>query len=695
MNRHDSLRVFALLLCLCWGAGLARAEAAPMFHPRTLLGGEYWGTVPKDGYLDYLGAVKPDLIHGSLLGPELCSAVYGAGKLKGITPVYPEVGTVKEYLAWWRSFNAEAHRRGVKVQGTFSLTYVWGDREKHTGFFKYYGDLWEADVLGAKPSPSPEAFLRMDAAGQPIHDKYNDWYTYAGCLNNPTWRQLLKQMVKAGIDAGFDGFMVQFPYFDNRCVCPYCQEKFKAFLTANYTQEELQKEMGIPDLAAHKFAVIGSPEKTTPSTPAKPESKQAQFPKLDLAARQFGAVCVKDCFDDVFVEYGRTLKPDLVLSMWTHFRQFVAEDATNTDFNNYLDERTLLPIERWGKGENYLWYSSPMYKSDLKNGVLGDSALDGRVLRAMAGDTAFELLKYDYFRWRVVTAESLASGGICFGAKDGGWSGGQDREEPYHLKSYYQFIRDNDAYLNPLKRESYAEVAMIYPRQAILAGDATFFGPFRNIGRALLKAHILFDVIIDQKMTAADLAKHKAVIVFPHQVTEAQRQLLSRYIAAGGKVIVHDAHLVDGSLKLEGDLSNREDTARKIAELAGTPFSTFDAPWTVQVYADRQPKDHRVLVHLVNFNRDESQGNKELPIAAAPVKMDLRLPENFMVTGVKFLTPEAKDVHLAFKQQGGRVQLTTPGYLVYGLVVIQGKPAPNRVPRASMIRHGQSRSLHW
>jgi len=673
MIRVETCRVLVLLLCLAWGAGLVWAET-PIFHPRTLLGGEYWGTTAKEGYLNYLGAVQPDLIHGSLLGPELCSSVYGAGKLVGITPVYPPVGTVKEYLAWWKNFNAEAHQRGVKVQGTFSLTYVWGDQEKHTGFFKYYDDLWEADVLGPKPAPTPDAFLRVDAEGKPVHDKYNDWYTYSGCPNNPTWRQLLKQMVKAGIDAGFDGFMVQFPYFDGRCVCPSCQAKFKAFLAANYTKEELANEMGIPDLAAHKFTIIGSPEKTTPSTPAKPESKEAMYPKLDLAARRFGAISIKDCFDDVFVNYGRTLKPDLVLSMWTHFRQFVTEDAVNSDFNNYLDERTLLPIERWGQGENYLWYSSPMYKSDLKNGVLGDSALDGRVLRAMAGDRAFELLKYDYFRWRLVTAESLAQGGICFGAWEGGWSGGQDREQPNHLQSYYQFIRDNDKYLNPGQRESYADVAMIYPRQAILAGDATFFGPFRDIGRALLKAHVLFDVIIDQKMTDADLAKHKVVIVFPSQVTEAQRQLLSRYIKAGGKVIVHDAHLVDGSLNLEGDLSNREETARKITGLAGITFSTFDAPWTVEVYADRQPKKNRVLVHLVNFNRDESQGNKELPLAAAPVKMDLRLPAKFKVSGVQFLTPEVKGAQkVKFTQQGDRVQLTTPGYLVYGLVVIQGR----------------------
>lgn len=678
MNRVDSFRVITFLLCLCWGAGQTRVQAAPLFHPRTLLGGEYWGTVPKDGYLDYLGAVQPDLIHGALLGPELCSSVYGAGKLVGITPVYPPVGTVKDYLAWWRHFNAGAHQRGVKVQGTFSLTYVWGDQEQHTGFFKYYGDLWEADVLGPKPAPLPDAFLRVDADGKPVHDKYNDWYTYSGCLNNPAWRQLLKQMVKANIDAGFDGFMVQFPYFDNRCVCPYCQDKFRTFLAANYTKEELAAEMGIPDLDAHKFNVISSPEKTTPSTPSKPESKQAQYPKLDLAARRFGAICVKDCFDDVFVNYGRTLKPDLVLSMWTHFRQFVTEDATNIDFNNYLDERTLLPIERWGQGENYLWYSSPIYKSDLKNGVLGDSALDGRVLRAMAGDTAFELLKYDYFRWRLVTAESLAQGGICFGAWEGGWSGGQDRETPHHLQTYYRFIRDNDRYLNPRTRKSYAEVAMLYPRQALFAVDASFFGPLRDIGRALLKSHVLFDVIIDQKMTATDLAKRRAVIVTaPSYLNKAQWKLLSDYHQAGGKVILTGSNNVNEMTPygmLVGDLKDRDTTAGQIAKLTGIPFSTSDAPWTVEVYADRQPQDHRVLVHLVNFNRDESQGNKELPIAAVPVKIDLRLPAKFKVAGVQFLTPEVKGKQkVQFIQKGDRVQFTTPGYLVYGLVVIQGR----------------------
>ena len=655
-----------LLMLLAATLGTACAAGKQLFQPRTLLGGEYWGTRPEEGYLDYLNAVQPDLIHGGVTGPELASCVFGNGKLIGITPIYPGVTSMKEYFAYWRTFNAEAGKRGIKVQSTHSLTYLWGDHEKNTGFFKYYSELWEEDVLGPKPAPAPEAFLRVDAEGKLIRDKYNDWFHYAGCLNNPTWRQLQKAFVKSAVEAGFDGFMVQFPYFDNRCVCQHCQDKFRGFLDANYTKEQLEKEMGIKDLATFKFTIIGSPE--------------GKLPRLDFAARQFGAICVKDCFDDIFVDYGRTLNPDLVVAQWTHFRQFVTEGATNTEFKNYMDERTLLPIERWGQGENYLWYSSPiaLYRSDLKNGVRGDSVLDGRVLRAMANGTPFELLKYDYYRWRLITAESLALGGISFGSWKGGWSGGNDREEPHHLQSYYRFIRDNDQYLNAQLRESYAEVALLYARQALFAGDAAFFEPFRNAGRALIDGHILFDVIIDQRMTAAELAKRRAVIVTaPEYLTVEQAGLLKAYARNGGKVIFFTSGpdtsaLVSAEQGFE--VVKREDRAATMQAIAGLtrlPYSKFAAPWTVEVTADRQPG--RVLVHLVNYNRDESQQGKELPIAAAPVAADLRLPAGFKVIGVKFLTPEAPAQHLKFTQAGDRIQFTSPGFLVYGLVMIQGK----------------------
>ena len=677
---RSHLLIFCGLLALGLLAPACAADAPALFRPQVLLGGEYWGTTAEEGYLDYLAQTKPDLIHAAVTGPELASCVFGQGKLVGITTIYPGVNNMKEYFAWWKTFNTKAHKLGIKVQATHSLTYAWGDQDQNTGFFKYYNDLWEADVLGPKPAPTPNAFLRIGADGKPIRDKYNDWYTNPGCLNNPIWRQLQKQLVKSAIDAGFDGFMVQFPYFDNRCVCEHCQAKFRAFLAKRFTPEQLKTECGIDNLATYKFDIIGSPEVVKSATPSAPEGKVGKYPKLDLAAREFGAICVKDCFDDIFVDYGRKLKPDLVLSMWMHFRQFVTEESTNTDFNNYLDERTLLPIDRWGKGENYVWYSSPVYTGDPNKGFLGDSALDGRVLRAMSGETAFEILKYDYHRWRLVTGESLALGGICFNAWKGGWSGGWDPETVKQKVAYYNFIRANQAYLNPRGRESYAQVGMLYPRQALFAGDAKFFGAFRDVGRALLQGHVLFDAIIDQKMTPAELARRQAIIVVePKYLTAEQQKMLQDFAKAGGKLIVCYPNAVvemkpaSEWTVLMGDFSDRAALAKDITNAVMKPLSTFSTPREVEIYADRQAKDKRVLVHYVNFARDGKVTDKEAPIAAAPVNSALVLPAGFKVKSVTFRTPEATAAQkVPFKQTGQTVQFTAPGFLVYGLIVIQG-----------------------
>jgi len=109
-----------LAVVLCIGAlSLGQwAGAGELFRPRTLLGGEYWGAPPEEGYLDYLEAVHPDLIQAGLLGPELPGSITSKGQKVGITQVYPPVGTIREYLDWWRNFNTEAHKRGVKVQTT-------------------------------------------------------------------------------------------------------------------------------------------------------------------------------------------------------------------------------------------------------------------------------------------------------------------------------------------------------------------------------------------------------------------------------------------------------------------------------------------------------------------------------------------------------------------------------------------------
>ena len=74
-------------ICLL-ATSCAQLPPAAAVRPRTILGGEYWWTGMDDDYLAYLAAVKPDLIHGGVLGPELAGAMPGQGS-QGQTNYHP------------------------------------------------------------------------------------------------------------------------------------------------------------------------------------------------------------------------------------------------------------------------------------------------------------------------------------------------------------------------------------------------------------------------------------------------------------------------------------------------------------------------------------------------------------------------------------------------------------------------------
>jgi len=277
--------------------------------------------------------------------------------------------------------------------------------------------------------------------------------------------------------------------------------------------------------------------------------------------------------------------------------------------------------------------------------------------------------------------EALANGGIAFGAWKGGWSGGTDRETP-QLKTYFQFIRDNTALLFP--RRSAAEATLIYPRTAAYSGDAWFLEPVRRLGAGLMTAHILFDFTIDAKMIPEGLAQYKMVVLpTTSYLSAAEEKMLDAYAAAGGRVVVlPTAQQVAakerpnsdkrGRTFLWANLTDRAAVGTALQKIGGTELSSCDAPWVVQIHADRQPGSKRLLVHLVNYNRNQKESGKELPLADAPVSVDLLLQADAKVKGLRFLTPEvAHPQSVEYRQDGPRLAFKTPGFLVYGLTVIE------------------------
>src|SRR5438067_11289701 len=100
-------------------------------------------------------------------------------------------------------------------------------------------------------------------------------------------------------------------------------------------------------------------------------------------------------------------------------------------------------------------------------------------------------------------------------------------------------------------------------------------------------------------------------------------------------------------------------------------MSRFDAPWSVEVHAYRQPAARRLVLHLVNYNHQEKAAGKsvaarEAPIAAEPVSIRLQVPDGFRVRSIRFHSPDDDREHvLDFRQKDSVVECKTPGFLVY------------------------------
>src|SRR5213596_4346347 len=145
---------------------------------------------------------------------------------------------------------------------------------------------------------------------------------------------------------------------------------------------------------------------------------------------RFSQIANKRAFDDVFVQFGRSVKRDLIVAQWNHLGDF-------SQING--DERFLLPGELWGRDEDYLWYSTgdAANSTDLAAGVLGEATLQARYIRGAFDDKPFTLGKYESTRIRVSIAELAANGGAPMGF----YTAFEDPEARREIVRYYSFLR--------------------------------------------------------------------------------------------------------------------------------------------------------------------------------------------------------------------------------------------------------------
>jgi hypothetical protein len=572
----------------------------------------HWAEYGNPGYLPFITDAHVEVAQVGFYGAHYWSLAHTPFG-KGYPANFPVEG-LTECGDFFQNLNAELHKRKVLVVGHFNVEFLVGDpesKEGPRGFFKFYRELWNEKELGPRPVENPLDLLEKKPDGTPIIDenyKIGGMKEYWGCLNNPQWRAVLKAWVKRGIERGVDGYISNYFYRHN-CLCPHCQKAFREYLAQRFKPAELNEKFGIENLDKHAFKEIVAWHDPKESTPLRREMLR------------FSQISTKNAYDDVFIRYGRSIKPDLILAQWNHLGDFGQIAG---------DERCLLPSELWGKGEDYLWYSTggAACFTDLAEGILGEGTLQARYIRGAFDDKPFTLGKYESTRIRVAIAELAANGGAPMGF----YTNFLDPMAREEIVRYYGFLHRYDA----LYRASrpYAETLLLFPRSRVHEGDIESVELFKKLGRRLLNEHVLFDIWPDD-----------------------------RYANAPGawKTV----------FRAEGDLT-------KIS--SPKEISRFKAPTTVRVSASRPEKGDDLILHFVNYNREEPKEKRsagtgikdEKPIAVEGIEADVLVPEGFRAKSVQAMNPEAPDpVTLTSETKDGRLRFTMPKFLVYAIAKIE------------------------
>jgi hypothetical protein len=610
----------ALVWWVCQGWALvAGPELSPPLPYEFTRMVAHWDQYSSPEYLDFVSEAQPELVQVGFYGAHFWSLVH-TPEFGGYPAHFPVQG-IKECGDWFRGLNRSLHAIDAKlaVIGHFNVEFLVGDPASHSegprGFFKWYRDDWDAAVLGPKPVEDPVDLLEKNADGTPItQDGYGigGMGEYWGCLRNPAWREVLKAWLRHGVDCGLDGVVINY-FYRHDCLCEHCQKGFRDHLRGRYSDEELREKFGIAELSSHRFEEIVSwhaPSETSP---------------LRLEMLRFSQISNKQAFDEVFVRYGRELKEDLIVAQWNHLGDFGQISG---------DERCMLPADLWGRDESYLWYSTggAANFTDLKNRFLGDATLQARYIRGAFGDRPFTLGKYESTRIRAAIAELAANGGAPMGF----YTRFTDPEARAVIVAYYQFLKSHDVMFRG--NRPHAEVSLVFPRGRVQRGDVAAVDRFRMLGRALLEAHVLFDIVPD------DLLEERE-----------WRQPVT--------LVTADA-----------------DVASVVAQLPHER-SVFEAPFTVQVSASRPAEDGREIdFHFVNYNRDEpplggdgkpSAGagvGDEKPIAVKGIRASVKLPVGSEVESVMFISPDlAAETELEGEVDGGRLRFELPEFSVYGV----------------------------
>ena len=679
---------------------------------------EHWTLPTADQVLDHVRRAQIQLVQVGNFGSDF----YSLAEAADLPPSWAGMPLrgIRANLDLAAEVIPQIREAGASVVGQLSTTMIFGNHEENLGLFgATWSQLWADDLLGAAPTADLAALVQRHPDGslkwRTIEGR--PYRTYRGCMCNPQWLEVLQAMVRKGIEVGLDGFNATHHY-ESFCHCQYCCAYARGYLPTRFGADALQRLFGTAD-----FTQVNDPFSAHADCP---EDLRA---RLELVLAQAAALRRKESFDAVFTQYGRALKPGLLLAQWNH----------KYDFRPH-DERSLLPGESWARGEDYIWYSQGPHKwgSAIAQGYLADMGLPARFMYAAGGGRPFVINKYDYRRWRVWAGEAAAHHGTALAFHAGPprleqEENGNVAPEDYYgpVIRYQRFMAAHETLLHPAV--PWSQIGLVYPRRAELQAEMGCIDALKRLGQLLEDGHWLFDIILDEQLLAR--ADDYEVLILPEieRLSSEEAEKLEAFVRRGGRVVFTggsgrlDAdgaphaqpllqawrtaaptgavgalatveagltfYLASGPwqperVELQGTINApmpiypmlAEDGfgQRFLAELeqfVGGSWLVTDAPWYVRVRAWRPQTVAALVVHWINYLQDE-EAAIEIPIPIGPVQVTCRIPDGVVVDRIEWQYPEMREpVALDYESGGGQVRFAIPRLIAYGMSVLHLRDA--------------------
>ncbi|NLO05886.1 MAG: hypothetical protein GX131_08675 [candidate division WS1 bacterium] len=703
------MRGLLVSLTLCTAA-VAMAQVSydrPTLAPMTYIRDYSDDHLTSPEFLDYIRGNTPELL---VVGKDLVlhhslGPVIGIGG-ENVACTRPPHGvriSSEEMVAKQQQLTtmvSALHEAGVEIVMPYICTKtIFGRHDTRIGFWEFY-DHWDeyADDwdLGPKP-PDPMEWMRRNADGSlqltyPYEDpRYEPNRRYAACVNQPGWRQHMRNVVRLIAACGYDGC-----YLDNNarnmCQCDVCQAAFRERMEQKYTAAELRELLGFESPADIRLATGGSGLLWYESCRFWVDSNVEFLTMLRDHAQETRAPFY------MFPNPGSWWGSAQEIQDVARIASFIQSEENGREYGGHsgmVEVPLIGDLVFREYNDNALKYKTTQAtRSGLRVTMTTRPYLFGEHSRA-------EFLRMNLQSLRVNLAEACAFGG-------GGAKNTQDEwDDRGHLARYRGFVAEHaDLYEG---YDCYAQVAVVFfAQQYFYQRGHDVKRTTDTVATELLTAQVPFDLIVEQTFSRDRLDRYEVIIVpaGTRYVADEVAEALAAWVRAGGKLIVcgddfarYDTLCRNVQREAVTALTATPGAAKALGEgqvlhcaseapavgfvdaaemLAGRDLSAVEPgewdPRALKINCfirGEGAADPRIVLHAVNYGTKLHQTEVEPPEEIRDLRLSLRLPVGMRAQSVVAHDPAADEpLALKFAQDGRTLSFTLPRIEVYAAIAI-------------------------